>query len=226
MPRKKRIQWGQTVVGLQMEQQKSLYLFVTVLLMMGVIFGAILVNVLDHSQKEGLLNYLGYFFQELKQNQVADAEIVFQHALGDHLKTLGLLWLLGISVIGMPILLIILFLKGLVMGFTMGFFVNQLGWSGLWFALVSLVPQNLLIIPAMIIVAVMGMHFSLYLIKNRLLRYRGLLYPQFLNFSIVVIAMAGCFLLASVIEAYLSPLLMKQIVPEVAGRLIKALAQT
>jgi len=195
------------------QNQKSLYLFVTVLFMMGVIFGSIIVNTLDPAQKEGLLHYLGHFFQGLKQESIAEPEVVFQHSLGDRLKTVGLMWILGLSVIGIPVLLIFIFLKGMVIGFTVGFLVNQLSWQGLWFAFVSVIPQNLFVIPALIIVTVSGIHFSTLLVKNRLIHHRGTIYPQFVSFSILVTGMALVLVFSSLFEAYLSPVMMKQAVP-------------
>ncbi|SHE44912.1 stage II sporulation protein M [Seinonella peptonophila] len=220
--RSRKKQWNQTLHH-HFQTQKSLYLFVTVLLMMGVIFGAVLVNVLDGTQKEGLLNYLGYFFQGLRQNEIADPEIMFQHAIGDHLKTVGIMWILGISIIGMPVILILIFLKGLVVGFTVGFLVHQLSWKGFWFAFVSVVPQNLFIIPAMIIIAVLGLHFSITLVRNRLIKHRGRIYPQFVSYSLVVTMLVGSLLVAAGMEAYLSPWLMKQTVPEVGMQALKLL---
>jgi stage II sporulation protein M len=204
--------WSQAI-QVHMRSQKSLYIFVTVLFLMGVIFGAVIVNTLDLQQKEGLLTYLSHFFEGLHQDGIADPEVAFQHSLGDHLKTLGLLWILGLSVIGIPILLIFIFLKGLVIGFTVGFLVNQLSWKGLWFAFVSVVPQNLLVIPVFIIVAVSGMNFSILFVKNRLLHHRGTIYPQFVSFSLLVTCMGGMMLLSSLFEAYLSPYLMKEAIP-------------
>lgn len=97
---------------LHVESQMSLYLFVGVLFMMGVIFGAIIVNTLSPVQKENLLGYLGHFFQGLDQKDAADPKIAFQHSLGGHFKTLGLMWILGISVIGIPFVFVLMFLKG------------------------------------------------------------------------------------------------------------------
>lgn len=211
---RQRSRWSQTLQT-HVENLKSLYLFVTVLFMMGVIFGGIVVNSLDITQKEGLLNYLGHFFQGLRQDEIADPEITFQHALGGHMKNLGIMWILGISVIGIPILLIYIFIKGLVVGFTVGFLVSQLSWKGLWFAFVSVVPHNLLVIPAFIIVAVSGIYFSLYLLKNRLIRHRGTIYPQFVSYCLLVTCMAILLLIAAGIEAYLSPILMKEVIPNV-----------
>lgn len=196
-----------------MKSQGSLIIFVTVLFMMGVIFGAVLVNLLDPSQKEGLLNYLGFFFQGLSEDAIADSKVAFQHSLGDHLKTIGLMWILGLSVIGIPILLVLLFLKGLVIGFTVGFLVHQMSWQGLWFAFVAVVPQNLLIIPAMIIITISGIRFSISLFKNRLIHHRGAIYPHFVSFSLLVTGMAVVMLFSSVFEAYVSPVLMKEVIP-------------
>ncbi|MDN4594120.1 stage II sporulation protein M [Polycladomyces subterraneus] len=191
----------------------SLYIFVTVLFVMGVVFGAIIVNTLSDSQKQDLLHYMGYFFQGLNQNSIAEPRIAFQHAMGDHLKTLGLMWILGLSIVGLPLILILVFLKGLGIGFTVGFLVNQLSWKGLWFAMVAVLPHNLLVVPVMIFVAVSGLQFSLLLVKNRLIQRRGTIYPQFLSYSVSVTAMAIVLVIASFFEAYVSPWLMRSAVP-------------
>jgi stage II sporulation protein M len=180
---------------------------------MGVVFGAIIVNTLSDSQKQDLLHYMGYFFQGLNQNNIAEPRIAFQHAMGDHLKTLGLMWILGLSIVGLPLILILVFLKGLGIGFTVGFLVNQLSWKGLWFAMVAVLPHNLLVVPVMIFVAVSGLQFSLLLVKNRLIQRRGTIYPQFLSYSVSVTAMAVVLVIASFFEAYVSPWLMRSAVP-------------
>jgi len=107
----KRKNLGDTL-KLHVRNQMSLYLFITVLFMMGVVFGAVVVNTLSPAQKEGLLEYLGYFFRGLEQNTIAEPQIAFQHSMGDHLRNLGLMWMLGLSIIGIPLILILIFLKG------------------------------------------------------------------------------------------------------------------
>lgn len=198
---------------LHVESQMSLYLFVGVLFMMGVIFGAVIVNTLSPVQKENLIGYLGHFFNGLDDNGISDPKIAFQHSLGGHFKTLGLMWILGISVIGIPFVFVLMFLKGLVIGFTVGFLVNQLSWEGLWFSLSAVVPQNLLVVPALTVVAVSGTAFSVLLAKNRLIQRRGTIYPQFLSYSILVTLMACILVVASLFEAYVSPVLMRMAVP-------------
>ncbi|MCS1350829.1 stage II sporulation protein M [Mechercharimyces sp. CAU 1602] len=192
----------------------SQYVFVLVLFIMGLIFGAIIVNTLSPTQKKELIHYMGFFFQGLDQQTIADPKIAFQHSLGSHLKTLGLMWILGLSVIGIPFVLLLIFFKGLVIGFTVGFLVNQLSWQGLWFASLSIIPQNLLVVPAMMMLAVWSMQFASLLIKNRLIARRGTIYPQFLSYAMVAVVLVGVFLVASILEAYISPWLMRTAIPE------------
>ncbi|PTM58593.1 stage II sporulation protein M [Desmospora activa] len=203
------------VLQSHVQNQMSLYLFVVVLFMMGVIFGAVIVNTLSPVQKENLLTYLGHFFRGMAQDSIAEPRVAFQHTLGDHLKTVGLMWILGVSVIGMPLIYVLIFIKGLVIGFTVGFLVNQLSWQGLWFAFLAVVPHNLLVVPALMIVAVGGTAFSMLLARNRLILRRGTIYPQFLSYSIMVTAMVGVLVLASFFEAYVSPVLMRWVIPTV-----------
>lgn len=169
---------------------------------------------LDLTQKAGLYHYVNSFFKVLGKNELADAQIVFQHKLGDHLKTIGLMWILGLSVMGIPFLLLFIFVKGLVIGFTVGFLVNQLSWSGLWFAFVAVVPQNLILIPALIIITVAGVHFSTHIVRNRIVYHKGTLFPQLISFSILVIVMTFLMILSTGVEAYISPHLMKIALPQ------------
>ncbi|MFP3381015.1 stage II sporulation protein M, partial [Bacillus sp. SIMBA_069] len=85
----------------------------------------------------------------------------FQESFGFYAKTVAIMWVLGLSIIGLPMILLMLFLKGVVVGFTVGFLVNQLQWQGVTFAMMGILPQNLLVVPALFIVGVSGISFSL-----------------------------------------------------------------
>jgi stage II sporulation protein M len=184
-----------------------------VLFLVGVVFGAIIVNTMDIKQKEALVQYLHYFFRGLAQDDIADSSIAFQHSVGDYFKMLALMWILGLSVIGIPVMLIYLFFKGLVTGFTVGFLINQLSWKGLWFAVAAVVPINLIVVPVLLVLSVAGIQFSVTLIKNRFISRHGSIYPQFVRYSLLASVLTIFLLLVAVMEAYISPMLMKGIIP-------------
>lgn len=200
---------GQTVDG-YVKEHFSLYLFTTILFMMGVVFGAVVVNSLGLSQKKDLFQYLSEFFRVIGQGEALDSQVAFRESFAHYLKSLGLIWMLGLSIIGLPLILIVIFLKGLVIGFTVGFLVHQLQWEGLSFAFVSVVPQNLLVVPALIIAGVAGISFSLKLIRSRFFQRGRSLWTHFFSYTMLVFAMVFVLAAASLLEAFVSPVLMQK----------------
>jgi stage II sporulation protein M len=195
------------------QEYSSLYTFTIVLFMMGVIFGAITVNSLSLIQKEDLFQYLNRFFGQVAQSDFAGPHEMFSQSLAHYLKYIGLMWILGLSIIGLPIILILLFLKGVVVGFTVGFLVNQMGWHGLLLSVVSVLPQNIVLVPAFIVVGTVSIAFSLKMVKGQFgKRISEPIFPQFIRYTILMVCIGVMVGIASIFEAYLSPGLMKSVV--------------
>ena len=196
-----------------MKEQVSLYVFVAVIMIMGVIFGAVMVNALSLEQKQEVSRHLAAFVQSLNDGADQDAQQSFQQSLGLHMKWMLLIWLLGLSVIGLPLILILDFLKGVLIGFSVGVLVGQLSWKGMLFAAVSVAPQNLIVIPALLIGSASAMYFSLAMIKNRFMHRRGAVAQPFLHYTTTTLAMCVLLLGAALLEAYLSPHMMQWVTP-------------
>jgi len=203
----------QNVAASYFREHSSIFVFVVMLFLMGVIFGAIVVNSMSFSQKQDLFYYLSQFFGEVSNGKVAESNDLFLQSFFHNSKFIGLMWVLGISSIGLPIILILLFIKGMVVGFTVGFLVNQMSWKGFMLAFVSILPQNLIIIPVFIIMAVMSMSFSLLMVKKQFMKKYGQpIMPIFKRYIFAFIIAVLFISVASGIEAFLSPGLMKTIV--------------
>lgn len=197
-----------------MQAKLPLYVFVSVLFIIGVVFGALLVNALSEEQSKEMAQYLGQFFQLIEQEDELAGKTLFLETFKSHLKWLLLIGLLGISVIGLPVILILDFIKGVLLGFTVGYFVGQLSWKGMLFALVTIAPQNLIIIPAIIICSVSGISLSMFLVRNRLSpRRSGHLSQQFKSYVMMVLTLVLIVCGASLFEAFLTPVLMKWVSP-------------
>lgn len=148
----------------------TFYLFMMMLFLTGVIFGAILVNSMSFIQKQDLFFYLEQFFEQVIHGKQLEKRSLFFHSLGYHFRYLLLFFTLGLSIIGLPFVWILLFLKGLMIGFSVGFIVNQLGVQGLLLSSLAIAPQNLIIIPIYIIAGSLSMIFSFTLIGKLLTR--------------------------------------------------------
>ncbi|GGH79262.1 stage II sporulation protein M [Pullulanibacillus pueri] len=194
------------------QENISIYTFTIVLFLMGIIFGAIIVNSLPDEAKSNLFNYLERFFGEVSGNNVAVPSVMFNEGFTHYIQYIGFIWILGLSIIGLPIIFVLLFLKGIVIGFTVGFLVNQMGMHGFWLAIASIFPQNLLVIPLFIIVSTTSIAFSLKMIRQLLMRTRKQpLLPQFGQYVLMMFGMAVVIALVSLYEAYVSPVLMRAI---------------
>ncbi|WP_338451730.1 stage II sporulation protein M [Niallia oryzisoli] len=206
----------QNVVVTHLREHSSIYLFVIVLFLMGVIFGAIVVNSLSFSQKEDLYYYLSQFFGQVSNGKIATSNDLFLQSFMHNSKYIGLIGLLGISIIGLPIILILLFIKGMVVGFTVGFLVNQMGWNGFLLSFVSVLPQNFLIIPVFIVTATAAVTISLKMIKRQFMKKISEPIIPMLGKYVLFFLAAGLLLaVAAGIEAYLSPSLMKSVIDSV-----------
>jgi stage II sporulation protein M len=195
------------------QKHAAIYVFTTMLFIIGVIFGAIIVNSLNAQQKHDLFHYLTMFFGQASEGEFASSNEMFLYSIFHYMKFIGLIWILGLAVIGLPITLVLLFLKGIVVGFTVGFLVNRFGLEGFFLSFVSVMPQNLILIPAFIIVSTGSISFSLRMIKQLMgERTKEALPAQLVKYSVFVVV-AGLFIVvAAAFEGYISPSLIKFVV--------------
>lgn len=197
-----------------MRDQMNMYVFVSVLFVVGVVFGALMVNALSLEQQQELGRYLGNFVTSIDQKAPLNEEIAFWQMAMDHVKWVAVIFILGLSVIGLPLILILDFLKGVLIGFTVGYLVGQFSWKGLLFALVSVAPQNLIVIPALMICSVAAISFSLYIIRNRVVMHRRTMVKQpFLSYVTLTLTMAVTLVGMAVFETWVSPVMMQWVTP-------------
>jgi len=198
-------------------EHSSIFLFIIVLFLMGVIFGAIVVNSMSFTQKENLFYYLSQFFGQVSSGRTAENSDLFLQSIYHNSKFIGLIWILGISIVGLPIILILLFVKGMVVGFTVGFLVSQMGWKGFTLAIASILPQNLIIIPVFIVIASLSVIFSMRMIKKQFVKkYAEPIMPFFKGYMVAIIAAVFFIAAASGVEAYLTPWFMKTFLSSVS----------
>lgn len=183
------------------------YFIVTVFFAAGVVFGALAVRNLNVDQIGELSSYLNSFLEKVGDTPLKDRSLKL--FLNENLYTLVAMYVLGLSVIGLPLIPVVVFTRGFIIGFTVGFLAREKAVKGMIFAFVSVVPQNLLLIPAILIAAVLAVNLSLLLLRHRLAGAgNSLLRPTGLYtlFMLVLVAISG---LAGLCETYITPVFIK-----------------
>ncbi len=195
------------IIGDHLKKNSFQYFLVGVLFLLGVIIGNYMVSGLTSGTKSYLVDLIDTYLQTGFQGEFNQSSIWF-NAMLSQAKTVLAIWFLGLTIIGFPIILALVFFRGLSIGFTIGFLINQKAVGGVMIGIISILPQHLLYTPALLIWSVIAMNFSIDLIKgiffHKNIRMRGLI-----SFSIAMLSFLLVFMLGSVVEAYLSPWLLR-----------------
>ncbi|MCK9526349.1 MAG: stage II sporulation protein M [Limnochordia bacterium] len=198
------------LIGKYFLRHLPLYLALILLFAFGLGFGAVATQKLSPVQKDDLASYIAGVYTSLGEDygQVLPRGDVFSRTLMDNVvKTAGLIFLLGLTVIGAPLILAIVFVRGFVLGFTVGFLVQETMVQGLVLSTTCILPHNLLVVPAVLIVAGGALSFSATALKTLLGLSKEGIYGQFASTTFLALCSGGLFVLAALIEAYLTPIL-------------------
>lgn len=199
------------VIHQHLEEHASLYLFTAILFFMGIIFGTLIVHSLGYQQRSDLFYYFQQFLIEMGKEDELDQRYMLQQTFFHYFKYTGIIWLLGLSIIGLPIILIMLFLKGVFIGFTIGFLVHQLGSKGFAFSLVAVIPQNIIIVPLILALSVLSISFSLRLIAYFFVHKGYQRKPNIPKYVGVIFLVTFLVFAVSLFQSYISPVLMKMV---------------
>lgn len=117
------------------------------------------------------------------------------------------IWFLGLTVIGFPLILAVVFYRGFSVGFTVGFIINQKAGTGVIVCILSLLPQNLIYIPAVIMMSVIALNFSGSIFRAR--AADALSWRSFLSYTLVLLFFLLLLLGGAFIESFLCPWFLK-----------------
>ena len=183
------------------------YIFVGVCFIAGIIFGSLGVNVLDEQQTSSLTEFLEQGFSRYDDD--LNLTMTARQAMIKNLYNLGKIFALGLTVIGFPLILAIVFTRGFALGFTMTFLIQEKTLRGWLLAILAVIPPNLLSLPAYFLGAVTAINFSIYLVRGRNSLKSPPISQYLLGYLLVLLGLSVLMLGAALIEGYLSPLVIK-----------------
>ncbi len=137
---------------------------------------------------------------------------VFRQAVIRNTIPVGVIYIAGLTVIGMPVVAAVLFLRGYALGFTTGFLVRQKGVYGFVLVLAEVFPQNVLLLAVFLFAAVASFSFSLLLLR-RGFNPETPVFPFFLRYTGMMVAGGVVALGAAVVEAYVVPGIAQVVLP-------------
>jgi len=133
--------------------------------MVGVSSGIFLERMMLPATKESVIAHL------LPYLETGTSDFSFPNPFGfslvNNFVLLLILFVVGLSVYLFPSVLLVLFFKGLALGFSACLIIGALSLEGVFFILLSVIPQNILLIPAFIFAASNCINYALLRLSHK-----------------------------------------------------------
>lgn len=176
---------------------------VAILFIMGLIFGVLTVGVLAKDQKDSLLNFVQQSFHT--DIQLNNSLYTRQTIIGN-VQTVFFLFFMGVSVIGVPLALLLIFTRGFILGFSTGFLFQNMGFKGVILTLTGILPHNLLIIPALFVMIIAIIDCAAALTKIRFTKKTVSIGEELVKCAIITFIVLIIMILAGFVQGYITPL--------------------
>lgn len=190
------------------------YLLLFSFFILGIGLGAFTVNGLSSIQRYELDNYMQGFFEMFDAQTINSSSLLKVSSIYNG-KMMLILWLLGITVIGIPFIFAVTGIRGFINGFSAGFFIRLMGIKSLLFIAVVILIKEIIIMPSLMTMGVTGINFSQNIIKNRKVSYpaKESFLTSFAAYCATTLLCCAFLFIGILVEAYVVPVLIRIIAP-------------
>lgn len=176
------------------------YFIVLIIFAVGVFLGVMFINQMQ--DKGEIEKYINTYIDETKGLENGDYLAELQKDIFSNIGLVLALWFAGTTIIGIPIVLGIILIRGFCLGYTIASCVFVLGkMKGIVFILITIFLQNIIFIPALMILGVSSIKLYKSIIKDR---RKENIKVSILKHSIVSIGIMLALVLSSIIKIEIS----------------------
>lgn len=189
---------------------KRMIIFFSILIIIGIVTGSLFSVTISSNDKSLVSNYLENFFLSIKNGNINYYETLLNAFITNSIFIV-IIWLLGFSVIGLPMTLFMYFSKAFSLGFSISSLIMSYKFKGIFYSFFYIIPCQVLYFLAFSILMIYSVTLSLKLfsaiMKKKSIDFKHIvnryLFIALITFIIIVIS--------SLFEVFLMPLLMKLI---------------
>ena len=144
--------------------KKILYcmLIITIVAMLS---GSLFITILNESDKGSITNSLNTFFDNIINNNL-NYGLSIKSGLITNIIFVLAIWIFSVSIIGIPVILFIYFIKVFGIGLTLSAILYNYKAKGIIYALVYLFPHNILLIFILVLLAINSIIYSFKVSKS------------------------------------------------------------
>ena len=191
-------------------ENRTIFLWILLFFLIGIVLGSYTIY---YMSEMGIVEIGGYFKNFLEY--ISTTEVDYMSILLNSIKGIVpiaiIIILLGYTLIGFPFVLLINLFKGYILGFTLALVITVLGTSGFGILFTTLIIQNLVFVPIIIMISILSMKSSIIRLKSlRAEKSRNEFNGK--DYILVQSVLVGFILLGIIIETYISPNLARLVI--------------
>lgn len=176
------------------------YFIVIIIFTVGLFLGVMFINQIEN--KSEIEKYINTYVDETKTIQDGNYLVELQNDIKDNIILVAMLWFSGTTIIGIPIVLGIVLFRGFCLGYTIASCVYVFGKiKGIIFVIITIFLQNVIFIPAIMILGVSSIKLYTSIIKDR--RKENIKF-SILKHSIISFIIMIALIVASIIKIEIS----------------------
>ena len=186
---------------------KKINYTVTTILFLGVITGALFSTMIDLNDKKLVLEKIQLFISNINEGNISNITAL-KNSLIINLSYSFIIWILGLTIIGVIINIFLLYLKGFIFGFSLSSFILTYSYKGIILSILYTLFGQLLNIIVIIILTIYSIMFTSNFLKQILKNKQNLNIPKyFKNYTLIFIITIIISLISSITEIFLFPTL-------------------
>ena len=144
---------------------KKINYFIFSVLMLGIISGCIFLTILSETDKELVTSQISDFTTLVSGNDV-DMMGTFYNSLITNVIFAVMLFVLGMTIVGLICNIFIIYIKGFVLGFSLASIIYTLGFKGILVSFLYIFPTQLLNILVILLLGIYSVMFSFNLMRQ------------------------------------------------------------
>lgn len=189
---------------------KALLIFLLGLLVIGIICGSIFNLIINKNDQVLVNNYLSDFISSINNNKLSILSC-FKDSIIFNYSFILIIWILGISIIGLPIVIFMYFGKSFTLGFTIAAIIKNYGIKGCLMSLGYVFPHCVINIFVFSILTLYAMALSIKMTKC-IIKWKTIDFkPIMKKYKYILLICLVIVLMTSIYESFIMPKVLKYI---------------
>ena len=199
-----------TVLKKYIKNNNKEYLLVCILFLIGLFTGVMIINNSNENKIVEIVKYINDLKDMYKKVEIINQFQLTMQSIKKNLLFASILWIGGTTVIGLPIVLMSILIRGIILGFTLASITITFGTiKGIMFCMASLVLHNIIYIPAILTIGVSSIKLYKSIVKDK---RKDNIKIEILRHIIISTIMMVLLVLSAIIENYVTLKTLKKII--------------